>query len=281
MQCCSGFCAATQRQFDARVAGRDLARYRRKGPHATARDLRRIIISQTPMRGTLLDIGAGVGALTFELLNAGFGHATAVDASSAYVAAGREETIRRDLTHDVKWIEGDFVGLPTALAPADLVTLDRVVCCYPAYEPLLEAALDHARQMVGLSYPHDRWYVRAVIAVENTIRWLRGDAFRTFVHAPIGMAELFRTRGFRLIGRHTTLAWTIDLYAREGLGTARQPAEKATSACGEGGDGASRDPASRLDEQARAPSSAPGVRAVDGPGTSRPRHHRDNFPRRH
>jgi SAM-dependent methyltransferase len=213
MPCCSGFCAATQRQFDFRVAGRDLARYRRKGPHATARILRQIILSRKPMRGTLLDIGAGIGALTFELLNAGFGHATAVDASSAYVAAGREETVRRGLTHDVNWVEGDFVNLGSQLMPADVVTLDRVVCCYPAYEPLLETALDHARQMVGVSYPRDRWYVRAVIAIENAVRWLKGGAFRTFVHSPTGMAALFGTRGFRLVGRHTTLAWSIDLYA--------------------------------------------------------------------
>ena len=104
------------------------------------------------MRGTLLDIGTGIGALTFELLNTRFGHAPAVDASSAYVAAGREETVRRGLTHDLNWIEGDFVNLASQLMLADVVTLDRVVCCYPAYEPLLESSLDHARQMVGLSY---------------------------------------------------------------------------------------------------------------------------------
>ena len=219
MRCCSGFCAATQRQFDACVAGRDLARYRRKGPHVTARILRQIIVSLKPMRGTLLDIGAGVGALTFELLNAGFGPATAVDASSAYVAAGREETVRRGLTLDVNWIEGDFVGRPTQLMPADVVTLDRVVCCYPAYEPLLEAALDHARQMVGMSYPRDRWYVRAVIAFENAVRRLQGGAFRTFVHSPTGIAALFGTRGFRLICRHTTVSWTIDLYAKGRIST--------------------------------------------------------------
>jgi magnesium-protoporphyrin O-methyltransferase len=195
------------------VAARDLARYRRKGPDATTRMLRELLATPSPTAGTLLDIGAGIGALTFELLSAGFRHATAVDASPAYVAAGRQEAARRSLAGSVDWVEGDFVHLAPRLAPADVVTLDRVVCCYPAYEPLLESALDRAQLVVGLSYPRDRWYVRAVIALDNGLRWLRCSAFRTFVHSPAGMVALLRTRGFRLVGRRTTLAWSVDVYA--------------------------------------------------------------------
>jgi magnesium-protoporphyrin O-methyltransferase len=84
----------------------------------------------------------------------------------------------------IDWIEGDFVDLAPRLPRADVVTLDRVVCCYPAYEPLLTAAMDHASHAVGLSYPRDRWYVRRGMAFENGLRRLRGGAFRTFVHSP-------------------------------------------------------------------------------------------------
>ena len=215
MSCCSAFCAATERQFSPGVAAHDLARYRRKGPDATTRLLCELLTASSSTGGTLLDIGAGVGALTLELLSAGFRHATAVDASPAYVVIGHEEAERRGLAADVDWLEGDFVNLAPQLPPADVVTLDRVVCCYPAYEPLLESALDHARQIVGVSYPRDRWYIRAVIAVENGARWLRGSAFRTFVHPPGGMAALLRTRGFRLVARRTTIAWAVDVYAKE------------------------------------------------------------------
>jgi hypothetical protein len=53
---------------------------------------------------------------------------------------------------------------------------------------------------------------------------LRGGAFRTFVHSPTGMAALFGTRGFCLVGRQTTLAWSIDLYAKGGIATASDSA---------------------------------------------------------
>src|SRR5581483_1779996 len=90
----------------------------------------------------------------------------------------------------------------------------RVVCCYPAYEPLLTAALDRASHAVGLSYPRDRWYVRRVMALENGLRRLRGGAFRTFVHSPASMIALLRTRDFQLVGRRTTVAWSVDVYAK-------------------------------------------------------------------
>jgi magnesium-protoporphyrin O-methyltransferase len=186
--------------------------------------LRDLLTAPSPTSRTLLDIGAGIGVLTFELLHAGFGHATAVDASSAYVAAGREEAACRHLIGSVDWVEGDFVELASRLPPADVVTLDRVVCCYPAYEPLLNAALDRADQVVGLSYPRDRWSVRAVIALENGLRWLRGGAFRTFVHSPAGMVALLQTRGFRLVGRSTTVAWSVDVYAKDPRVTGRHSA---------------------------------------------------------
>ena len=215
MSCCSTFCTATQRQFSPRLAARQLARYRRKGPDATTRMLRDLLTTPSPTSGTLLDIGAGIGVLTCELLHAGFEHATAVDASAAYVACGREEAARRRVAASIEWVEGDFVDLAPRLPRADVVTLDRVVCCYPAYEPLLTAALDRANHAVGLSYPRDRWYVRGVMALENGLRRLRGGAFRTFVHSPAGMIALLRTRGFRLVGRRTTVAWSVDVYAKD------------------------------------------------------------------
>jgi hypothetical protein len=33
-------------------------------------------------------------------------------------------------------LEGDFLRVGADLEPADVVALDRVVCCYPLYEPL-------------------------------------------------------------------------------------------------------------------------------------------------
>ena len=60
------------------------------------------------LTGTLLDIGSGVGSLTFGLLERGITHAVAVDASSAYNRVARQEAERLGREGAVQFIHGDF-----------------------------------------------------------------------------------------------------------------------------------------------------------------------------
>jgi SAM-dependent methyltransferase len=212
--CCSGTSATIEGKFDARLARRDLLQYRKRGPAATTSLLRDGVTAAGGPGDTLLDIGAGVGALTFELLERGVRKTVSVDASAAYVAAGREEAVRRNRAAQAEWHHGDFVTLADSLAAADTVTLDRVVCCYPQIEPLVLQAASHARRRIALSYPRDVWFVRLAIAVQNAIRAAKGEAFRTFLHPPIAIEQLIRGRGFALSVRRTTWTWCADVYLR-------------------------------------------------------------------
>jgi hypothetical protein len=83
-----------------------------------------------------------------------------------------------------QFLLGDFAVIARTLSNADVLTLDRVVCCYLDADALLQAAAARTNQLLAFTYPRDRWHVRAVIAVENFLRRLRGKAFRAFVHRP-------------------------------------------------------------------------------------------------
>jgi magnesium-protoporphyrin O-methyltransferase len=215
--CCSSPCGAIEEQFDARVAQRELAQYRKKGPGQTTRLLRDGVTAVGGPIETLLDVGAGIGALTFELLERGVRRAVSVDASTACVAAGREEAGRRSRVEQVEWVQGDYVALAQKLPPADVVTLDRVVCCYPRFEPLLGAAARHAQRCVAISYPRDVWFVRLALAGQNALRALKGRKFRVVVHPPREMEQLIRSHGFALSARRTTGAWCVDVYVKKPL----------------------------------------------------------------
>jgi SAM-dependent methyltransferase len=155
-----------------------------------------------------------VGALTFELLDRNMTDAVVVEASPAYLAATRNEAGRRGREASVKFVGGDFLNVADTLPNASLVTLDRVVCCYPWYEPLLEEALRRAGNGLALSYPKDRWYVRVVVWVENALR-SRRTAFRTFVHPAARMQQIIERAGFELVDRRgTILAWSADIFVR-------------------------------------------------------------------
>jgi magnesium-protoporphyrin O-methyltransferase len=212
--CCSSFCTGAQETFTTKVAEGDLRKYRRRGPNKTTRLLRDGVMAAGGGE-SLIDIGGGIGALSSELLARGFRRGTLVDASPAYVSVGRRAAAERGLAERLEIREGDFVDHAPQLAPADAVVLDRVVCCYPAFAPLLEAALAHSRHVFAYAYPHDRWDVRLVVAGENQFRAWTRQAFRAFVHPEPAMSALIASRGFRRVSRRKTFVWSADVYVRE------------------------------------------------------------------
>jgi len=213
MASCCDFRDAAARQFTARKAAKELQAYRngRLGP--TTRLIRDGVVASELNQGSLLDIGGGIGALTFELLGCGMTKAVVADASAAYVAAAREEASRRGQTASTTVIHGDLLDVAEQLPAADLVTLDRVVCCFPGYEPMLDEAAHHAVRGLAVSYPRDRWFVRAGMWVENARR-AHKSGFRTFVHPPVLIREAIERAGFRLSWRRTTVMWAVDVFQR-------------------------------------------------------------------
>ncbi len=213
--CCSAFECAADQQFNEKKASEELKRYRSNGPGPTTRLLQESLAHAGTLGGTLLDIGSGIGALTFGLLERGVTRAIAVDASSAYNVVARQEAERLGRADVTRFVHADFVSVAPELPPATLVTLDRVVCCYPSYEALLNAALGHAEVTLALSYPRDVWYVRLGVKLENMQRGLMKNSFRTFVHPARQMEYMIRSAGFVLSTRRETWMWSVDVYTRD------------------------------------------------------------------
>ncbi len=213
MSCCS-HCQAAETQFGPTVARRDLKRYRRRGPDPTTRLLLASIRATGTRNARLLDIGAGIGVLHHELLGATVREAVHVEAALAYVTVAREEDERRGQANRVRYLMGDAVEREGDLPRAELVTLDRVICCYPDWEELVRCSAAKAEQVLAISVPHDRWYVRMLVALENLGRRLRGNRFRTFVHPVAAIDRALERLGFRRSHAAGTLAWYVALYRR-------------------------------------------------------------------
>lgn len=217
---CGCFSDTAEEEFNTKKVVKELQRYRRNGIGATTRMLRDGLASAGLIDGVVLDIGGGFGALTFELLERGVSRVTVVEASSAYLTAASDEAARRERTADVELVRGDFLDVAEGIPTASVVTLDRVICCYPFYERLLTAALTHAARGFAFSYPRDRWYVRAGVRLENAIQH-RQTIFRTFVHPPSRMRQLVQEAGFDLVGHRQTLTWSADVFMRRPGAAAR------------------------------------------------------------
>jgi magnesium-protoporphyrin O-methyltransferase len=212
--CCSHFSDAVAGQFNAANAESDLKRYRRKGPNSSTRLLRTMVLRAGGGQ-TLLDIGGGIGALSFELLAAGMEHAILVDASSASLATARREAVERGDADHMTFLEGDAVLLGRDIGSAEVVVMDRVICCYPDVDPLLDVAFGHSVTMCALSFPRESWLARAVVGLENQVRKLRGNPFRVYLHPAASIDNAAQRHGFRCIDRAGTFAWRVRVYTRD------------------------------------------------------------------
>jgi hypothetical protein len=201
-------------EFGDRAARDDLKAYRRSGPARTTRWLIEGLEAGGVDGMTVLDIGAGVGAVHQQLLAAGALAAVDVDGSPAYVAAAREEAARRGTDGSVQYQIGDFVELAPAIDESDIVALDRVICCYPDMPALVRLSVARARRRYGLVYPRDTWWIRAGARVLNGLARLGRQRVRAYVHRTAEVEAIVRPAGFVPRLRRQTLFWQVAVYER-------------------------------------------------------------------
>ncbi len=211
---CAAHCCAANAQFDPRVAKRDLNNYRRKGPSTSTRQLLTAMRQAGVTGVSVLDIGGGIGTIAHELLEAGAARATLVDASAAYLTAARDEAERRGSNARLHLVSGDFTSLSPDIENADVVTLDKVVCCYPDMERLLEASAAHAARLLGIVYPRDAWWMRLITRVINVMFALKRSAFRVYIFSNAAIDDTIRRAGLTPRFQRHGVPWVVALYER-------------------------------------------------------------------
>lgn len=207
-------CLGIEEVFSQNYVSKELSHYRLKGPAKTTRMLVEAIKGSGVDGLTLLDIGGGVGAIQHQLLEAGLQSATDVDASLAYIHAARAEAQRRGYAGRVSHHYGNFVDLAEEIASADIVTLDRVICCYDDMEKLVSLSAERARKIYALVYPRDTWWVKIGLAVVNFFSRLQRNPYRAFAHSSQAVEALVRKMGLKQTTCRQTFVWQVVVYTR-------------------------------------------------------------------
>lgn len=209
-------CCAVDREFDDRIARKELRRYLKRGPATPTREMLELLAPLVPPKASLLDIGGGIGTIHHELLERGARSAMQIDASSSYLAVSTAEAARRGHGDRVVFRHADVRDVADSVEPADVVTLDRVVCCDPDYRSLLGIAAARTRSVFAFSYPRPMLATRVIIGAINVMRRLRRLPFRAYVHSPAAMIAVLEQAGLRRAASAKRWLWAVEVFQRSG-----------------------------------------------------------------
>lgn len=202
--------------FDEKHARSKARAYARDGLTGDARRIVEFVRSRMPPGYSVLEVGGGIGEIHLELLKDGAARALNVELATRYEAIATELLRERGLADRVERRLGDFVREAASVPEADVVVMNRVVCCYPDADALVGAAADHARRYLVLTIPVDRWWIRLGIAMGNAVLALRRNTFRGYVHASRKVLAAAERRGMRLAERRRGLIWQLIALERAG-----------------------------------------------------------------
>ena len=113
---------------------------------------------------------------------------------------------------------GDFTELHKGLPKADIVTLDKVICCYHDYKPLVELSLQKCKRLYAYTIPRNVWWVKAIHGVEVMIKSFKKNSLRTIIHPASDIEQKVISAGFKKIYQKFNREWLTVLYERPYLG---------------------------------------------------------------
>ena len=216
MDCCS--VNGLDKIFNKSTARRELKKYLKKGLDKRARVLVECLKSQDIAGATILEVGGGIGSLHMELIKAGAARAVGYDAAPAYVEAAISLAERLGLKDSVEYHVGDFAEEAANAEDADVVLLDRVICCYPDMKALVTSSTQRTKRLCALTYPRRTLMTRALVSMLNFGLAIFRNQYRTFVHHPQEVSAILESQGLTKVF-HTGAGfwgiWEVVVYRRQ------------------------------------------------------------------
>jgi 2-polyprenyl-3-methyl-5-hydroxy-6-metoxy-1,4-benzoquinol methylase len=195
--------------FDEKNARSKARAYARKGLTGDARRIVDLVRGKLSPGYSVLEVGGGIGEIQLELLRDGAARVLNVELATQYEAVASELIRERGLGDRVERRLGDFVREAAAIPAADVVVMNRVVCCYPDADALVGAAAEHARRYLVMTFPVERWWIRAGLAAANALLAVRGSTFRGYAHTTSAVLSAAQGRGMRPAEQRRGLIWQL------------------------------------------------------------------------
>ncbi len=108
----------------------------------------------------------------------------------------------------------------TADLPAsDIVIMDKVLCCYSDWQPLLKNAMSTSRKMIGFIVPRDEGIAKPAfhlgVRIMNYFARRKGNIM-FYLHPLDQVDKTLRDSGFSPKKKQASRFWIVFLYTRTG-----------------------------------------------------------------
>jgi magnesium-protoporphyrin O-methyltransferase len=190
-------------------------RYRNNGLSRSSKLLLKFILDGNAQDKAVLDLGCGAGGLSMQLLKHGAQSAVGFDLSPRMIVAATELAQASGFESRAKFQEGN--AATAELPRSDIVVMDKVLCCYSEWRPLLKNAMGASNVMVGFSVPRDEGItklpLRIALKVANYLHRRRGGVL--FYLHPLGTIDKsLQDAGFKRRRKQGSRFWLVFLYSR-------------------------------------------------------------------
>jgi 2-polyprenyl-3-methyl-5-hydroxy-6-metoxy-1,4-benzoquinol methylase len=200
--------------FSEKNAAGEAKRYRSKGLDGTSKRIFDFIKDRGVEGKSLLEVGGGIGAVEIELLKAGVTRAVNVELTPTYETTAGQLLVESGLGDRVDRLIMDFAEAGVEVQPADVVVMNRVICCYPDMPKLAGAAADRAKGMLVMSFPNRRWWTRLGLILANFGFLVIRLQFRVFLHQPALILAAVEQRGFQTRFNQPGRLWQVVAFER-------------------------------------------------------------------
>ncbi|MFT5195741.1 MAG: tRNA1(Val) A37 N6-methylase TrmN6, partial [Candidatus Promineifilaceae bacterium] len=183
--CCNGMNDVNDLDnfFDEKYQFRHADDYLRKGLNKESQRLITWVSKRLDGSETVMEIGCGGGMLHHELLRThNVSHAIGIDASSAGLKAAARNADQLGLTDQITYYRQDFAQNAEKHAKADLVAMDRVICCYPYLDLLLGQATQKTGRYLAISFPSENVVLKVGIRIASFCLELFGSGYHPYLH---------------------------------------------------------------------------------------------------
>jgi len=208
-------CNLYDNQFDDKVAQRDLKNHLKGKDKKETKKLLHMLSDVDVSNKSLLDIGGGVGVIADQLFKKGLEKSTMVDISRAYQSAAKSLLSGYVSEGRSHFILGDFSQVYTNIETADIVTLDKVICCYEDFDSLVKTSVARANSIYAIILPRNAWWVKLFNKFGVVWRKISGNEFNSYIHPIKEIEKIIHSAGFRQFKFHAHWEWLIRVYRKD------------------------------------------------------------------